>query len=108
MVALLGEYANDYSRYTPSYTEQTNYNKILSEGTDCKPVSQTSLASTFTRRFAFEPVYVVEVDGERRLVYNSNMMEPDKEYPVIWNEEHFVLIKTGSEVSIYKFYPEKQ
>lgn len=108
MAALLGEYTGNYSSYTPLYAEQARYYRILGGGTDCDlTVSQTSLTSTITRRVAFEPVYVAEVDGEERLAYDPNMMEPDKKYPVTWLGKRLTLIKTGSKVSICRSGPEK-
>lgn len=61
---------------------QTSYNHIL-------------------KRINLEPVYVVEETNE--LVYNSKMMEKEKEYPVVWDGERFMLIKGDDGVTIYRF-----
>ena len=54
-----------------------------------------------------EPVYVKKIDGMENLIYRSDMMEPGKQYLVVWYNEHFVLIKNQSFVDIYKFYPDQ-
>ena len=54
-----------------------------------------------------EPVYVKKIDDMENLVYISDMMEPGKQYPVAWHNEHFILIKNQSFVDIYKFYPDQ-
>ena len=111
MSNLLGRSSNDYFEYHQSYMKQTRYRKVeLNETVEYKMeiISKTSESDVLKKNIAIEPVYVSKIDNEERLIYNSNMMEPDKKYQIMWNNEHFILVKTDFEISIYKFYPEKQ
>ena len=52
-------------------------------------------------RINLEPVYVVKETNE--LMYNSRMMEKGKEYHIVWDGEHFMLVKEDDGVAIYRF-----
>ena len=59
------------------------------------------------KKFNLEAVYVIENNDGEELVYHSELMKEGKKYPIIWNGEKFVLVKTDGKISLYKFYPEK-
>ena len=54
-----------------------------------------------------QAVYVKNVDGVEQLVYNSRMMEINKQYRITWNNEEFVIVRNENNVDFYKFFPEK-
>ncbi len=49
-----------------------------------------------------EPVYVIKTDSGEKIVYKSDLMELDKPYPIIWDGEYFCLVKTESDIELYK------
>ena len=59
-------------------------------------------------RMDVEAVYVRKTDnGQEELVYNSNMMVKGKQYPVVWDGDHYLLIKEDNAVEFYKFHPDE-
>lgn len=99
-----GEYY-DHQRQLNS-TSSTYVPIMVGQDTVSLGIISSIIGSWFiTKTIALEPVYVKKENGGETLVYNSNMMNPGKQYPVTWNGEHYLLIKNQAHIDIYKFYP---
>ena len=90
------ETSHQYSQYFNSLNE----NKL-------ETITNTTKSFEFKRNISLQPVYVKIIDGIEQLVYNSRIMEINKEYRVTWNNEEFILIKNENNIDFYKFFPEK-
>ena len=115
-MSLLTGIQSEYYPYVsnPSYTAHQCVMCDISKDNDVShmvtSITTTTAASvTFKRNISLQPVYVKVVDGVEQLVYNSEIMQLDKQYRITWNDEEFIIIKNNDDnVDFYKFVAGKQ
>lgn len=69
-------------------------------------VANTNEANIFKTNIILKPVYLEIINGVEQLVYNSRMMELNKQYRIRWSDEEFILVKNDNRVDFYRFFPE--
>ncbi len=75
--------SNSYLDYTQEYEQPLRYTATLSSLDNSSEIhlettSITTESKVFKKELAVEEAYVIKIDGEEILVYNSNMMEKGK------------------------------
>ena len=71
-------------------------------------ISQSSESAIFLRTTITPPVYVIKTINGEQLVYKSDLMELNKPYPIVWRGEQFCLVKTESDIEVYKHENDKE
>ncbi len=106
---------SNYSKFSPSYKQSassyTTINYVEHKEIVSDPIIVSSLSITDKLdidHFALMPVYVTQDSDGECLVYKSSAMELNKPYFVVWNGEHFCLVKTDSDIAVYRHEPDEK